>query len=597
LLVSELIVPEDDFSDALDDSKVIGVWERLDAFIEQPGDIDTIAVSLEAGTAVDITVYGNDNGLYGELRGAEIRAFVDADGVDIDSELFDKVKGFGNFIVEVEQITYTPPTTGLYFLTVGSNSGVGDYSVAVGEQDKGIYGIRAHEPFVFTGLPEIDAVYDPQSVDFFNNDHIVSDRDDDGIATLTYSLLSANSRFSESFHHPIASAPTVDFEPASGIVLDTFMSVMESISGFANIEFVEVPDDGVQAGNFRMGFSGLLVGGPGFLANGWSGFARWAEFGETWINPTQTALNIQGTTIELDNFLVNRTLHEFSHNLGLAHPDRSPNFASDIDPALSGQEYSVMSRTSSGTFPGAFGDLWPQTLMWFDIQAIQAAYGVAGDATGGDNTYTVDTERRHFSTIWDMAGNDTLVLTGNADTSVDLTPGTWQDVGTTITYFRSGGVVGTRTETIFIAPDTIIENVVAGSGNDKITGNSADNHLDGGAGRDVLIGGPGDDVLKGGSGADTFQFLSTADGNNVIRDFSTDDDVINLDHPLDALGTDAGARGVVLSEDSRGNTLLNIDINGDGAADRPEFSITLQDVVRADFVAAMTLDRKIILYK
>jgi len=595
LQVSELTIA-DDFSNALNDTNVICVWETQDASIEQSGDTDTIAIWLEAGTPVDITVYGNDNGLFGELINADILSFTDASEDPIDPALFDLVEGFGNFIVAIKQITFTPTVTGTYFLTIGAASGTGDYSVSIAEQDKGIYGIRAHEKFVFTGKPEIDSFFDPQSVDFFKNDEIIRDRNDDGITTLTYSLLNPTSQFSDAFHNPIASAATVNFAPASGVVLDTFLSVMEQVGSFANIQFVEVPDVGAQAGNFRMGFSGLRVGGPGFLANGWSGFPRWGELGETWINPTQAALNIQGTTINLDEFLVNRTLHEFSHNLGLAHPDRSPNFASGIDTEFTGQEYSVMSRTSSGTFPEAYyGDMQPQTQMWFDIQAIQAAYGINTTATSGNNTYSFDTGARHFSTLWDYGGDDTLVLIGSADVVIDLTPGTWQDVGTSINYFGDTGIIGTRKSSVFITPDTIIENVVADTGNDMITGNDADNQLSGNAGDDILIGGPGDDTLTGGNGVDTFRYLSVADGNDVINDFATLDDVINLDQLLDALEIAPIARRVVLMEDGGGNTLINIDTNGDGIADNPEFSILLMDVIPMDLGADVLVSGRIIL--
>jgi hypothetical protein len=588
LLTTTLVVPEDDFSNALDDSNAINLWETQDGVIDTATDTDTISISLVSGTPVDITAYGNDNGLFPELGEIDILSFVDSNGDDIDPALFDRVEGFGNFIIEIKQLTFTPQFTGSYFLTVGSTSGVGAYSVSVAEQDKGIFGIRANEPFTYTGTPEIDAFFDSVNVEFFKGDNIISDRNGDGITTLTYSILNSNSQYSDAFQHPIASASKVNFRPADGVVLKTFLAAMEDLSRFSNIQFIEVPDNGVEAGNFRMGLSGLQVGGGGRFANGWSGFPRWGEIGEVWINPTQAALNIQGTSLLLEEFLVNRTLHEFTHNLGLAHFDRSPNFASDLDSALTGQEYSVMSRTDSGTIVStAVGDLVPQTHMWFDIQAIQSAYGVNTAATAGSDTYSVDTTSRNFSTLWDFGGTDTLELIGNASTVINLTPGTWQDVGTIISYidFESGSVVGTRTDTVFIAPDTMLENVTAGTGNDIITGNSADNNLNGNSGNDVIAGGAGNDTLSGGGGSDSFRFLTVLDGNDVISDFSIIDDVINLDDLLDASNIDPINRGVLLSEDSAGNTIINIDTESDGSINNPEFSITLVGVSLADFSA------------
>jgi Ca2+-binding RTX toxin-like protein len=47
-----------------------------------------------------------------------------------------------------------------------------------------------------------------------------------------------------------------------------------------------------------------------------------------------------------------------------------------------------------------------------------------------------------------------------------------------------------------------IENVVGGSGNDRLVGDAATNRLSGGAGADTLMGGGGDDTLVGGAGND-----------------------------------------------------------------------------------------------
>jgi len=74
-------------------------------------------------------------------------------------------------------------------------------------------------------------------------------------------------------------------------------------------------------------------------------------------------------------------------------------------------------------------------------------------------------------------------------------------------------------------------------GNDELIGNSGNDELLGGAGEDVLIGdegndtlsgGPDNDVLRGGLDADTFVF-STNTGDDVVEDFSTLEDTIQLD--------------------------------------------------------------------
>src|SRR5690606_37663287 len=93
-------------------------------------------------------------------------------------------------------------------------------------------------------------------------------------------------------------------------------------------------------------------------------------------------------------------------------------------------------------------------------------------------------------TIHDMGGTDTIDYSDDTVAQrVDLTPEAISDV-----YGRIGNMV--------IARGTIIENYVAGSGDDSVTGNAANNDLRGGGGNDSLLGGGGNDTLNGGSGAD-----------------------------------------------------------------------------------------------
>jgi Ca2+-binding RTX toxin-like protein len=108
--------------------------------------------------------------------------------------------------------------------------------------------------------------------------------------------------------------------------------------------------------------------------------------------------------------------------------------------------------------------------------------------------------------------------------------------------------------------------VNGGAGRDSLFGNNGNDSLDGGAGADKLDGGAANDTLDGGSGTDT---LTGGDGNDLfcgttgeldgdrIADFSKDD-VIEV-------------RGVRFSTDAisitGGSTVLNIDTDGDGAAD------------------------------
>ena len=93
-------------------------------------------------------------------------------------------------------------------------------------------------------------------------------------------------------------------------------------------------------------------------------------------------------------------------------------------------------------------------------------------------------------TIYDNGGNDTLDLrTDTNDQQVYLRPEGISDV-----YGLTGNLI--------IARDTVIENFIAGSGDDLVAGNAVANYLSGRDGDDRLWGSGGDDILEGGAGAD-----------------------------------------------------------------------------------------------
>ena len=67
-----------------------------------------------------------------------------------------------------------------------------------------------------------------------------------------------------------------------------------------------------------------------------------------------------------------------------------------------------------------------------------------------------------------------------------------------------------------------------GSGEDYLNGGRGDDQLSGGSGNDTLEGGRGDDELNGGSGADLFLYKGNNVGDDVIENFNTDEDIIDL---------------------------------------------------------------------
>ena len=206
-----------------------------------------------------------------------------------------------------------------------------------------------------------------------------------------------------------------------------------------------------------------------------------------------------------------------------------------------------------------------------DIVAIQNLYGVPTDIRAGDTVYgyqsnvygylgeiftnwtgETDTPFRLpiALTLYDNGGTDTLDLrTDIRDRRIDLRPEGISDV-----Y----GLVGN----LIIARDTLIENFIAGSGNDEIIGNAAANRLVGGDGDDWLLGNAGNDVLEGGAGMDTASYRGSDAGVIVkLRDgtgaggHAEGDTLSGIEH---IIGSD---HADILGGDNHANRLSGMDGN------------------------------------
>ncbi len=93
-----------------------------------------------------------------------------------------------------------------------------------------------------------------------------------------------------------------------------------------------------------------------------------------------------------------------------------------------------------------------------------------------------------------------------------------------------------------------IENVLGGSGNDILSGDSLVNRLEGGSGNDIIKGGNGKDILDGGTGVDTVDYsdkivtvtltLSGAAPSVVKINKSTEDTISNFENAIGGSGND-----------------------------------------------------------
>ena len=202
-------------------------------------------------------------------------------------------------------------------------------------------------------------------------------------------------------------------------------------------------------------------------------------------------------------------LHEIGHALGLRHPgtyERPLVYGEDNVFSNDSKQTTVMSYfPQSRNTDIEASNARTLTPMIADIIAIHDLYGTpvlregdtiygVGSDVGGHlgaalNDWTAGNFRIPITlTIFDSGGIDTINLsTDTDDQHVVLQPETASDV-----Y----GLVGN----LVIARDTLIENYVAGAGDDIVVGNAADNVLEGGAGADDI---------DGQSGLDTAAYTSS----------------------------------------------------------------------------------------
>ena len=276
-----------------------------------------------------------------------------------------------------------------------------------------------------------------------------------------------------------------------------------------------------------------------------SAYARTSSSGNSIIS-SRIVISSDWTTLDpnaqagwFDNYAQQTYIHEVGHALGLSHPgpyDGTAEYGTDNLFTNDNWAYTVMSyfdqlEVGHGNYRFVLG------LQQADISAIQLLYGTnpagtfVGDTTFGFNSSAPGTNidwsqfiliqpegtyrRPPAMTLYDTGGIDTINLSGFAQPQiVDLRPGTFSSIGD-----RPDQSIPHYVNVVAIAANTIIENVIGGSGNDTIIGNTANNSIYGGRGNDYLIGGDGDDTFYGESGSDT---LDGGAGNDVFY-FDNDD--------------------------------------------------------------------------
>lgn len=334
-----------------------------------------------------------------------------------------------------------------------------------------------------------------------------------GTSNLTYSFPT-----SASFYGSYSSGePSSNFGALNAAQIQAAKAAFASYAAIANLTFTQVTESSTTHGDLRVAMSDLPATAWGYYPS------TAASGGDVWMNKSTGYYNspVKG------NYAYISFLHEIGHAFGLEHPQDN-NMPSSRDSI----EYTVMSYRSYVGAPlqNYTNETWgfAQTLMMYDIAAIQHMYGANFTTNAGSSVYTWSPTTGQMSingvgqgapggnrilmTVWDGGGVDTYDLSNySTNLKIDLNPGAWTTTSAEqlarLTTNGSKLAIGNIANALLYNGDlrSLIENAEGGSGNDTIVGNVADNTLWGNGGADTLTGGDGDDLLYGGSGGDRLE--------------------------------------------------------------------------------------------
>jgi serralysin len=434
--------------------------------------------------------------------------------------------------------------------------------------------------------------------------------------SLTYSFPTNGSYYGNSYG---TAENITNFGGLGAVQQATARNALKTYASVADLTFTELGESATQHADLRMATSDKTNSAWAYVPT------TAAEGGDVWFNIS----NGYFTGPVKGDYAYMVFLHEIGHSLGLDHPYEGKVMPQDHDSL----EYTVMSYSSyvgASTTGGYTNETWgyAQSLMMYDIAAVQHLYGANYATNSGNSTYSWNATtgemsingarqgapggNKVFLTIWDGGGNDTYDLSNYSNNlKIDLRPGEWTKTsGAELAKLHWDGskvAVGNIANALLYGGDTrsLIENAVGGSGNDSLTGNDGANLLRGGAGTDsmyglggadALEGGGGADLLSGGAGADIFDFNSVKDSSSSARDTIQDFvrgldriDLRSIDANSSASGDQAfsfiGSKafsGQVGQLNFTGGDLAG-DVNGDKSADFRIHVSGISTLAAADF--------------
>ncbi|MGD1866783.1 MAG: M10 family metallopeptidase [Phormidesmis sp.] len=416
-----------------------------------------------------------------------------------------------------------------------------------------------------TGTPTLNIT----ATDDNNTDALLNFRYWDG-NSVTYGFTSSfENDYEEESGYPDSSTHASSFEALNDAQKQAVRQWVENYESVLDFDFIELTGSDARNATIRLATSDEPATAYAYYP------ASTVEAGDIWFNPSAYDSPDVG---DYEYFTIG---HEMAHALGLKHGHETGGVRNrKMDADRDAMEFSVMTyrsyigQSTVGIYTNSYSSGYAQSLMMYDIKALQSQYGANFTHNAGNTTYRFSPStgelfvdgvaqgqpgsNRIFRTLWDGNGTDTYDFSNyRSDLSIDLTPGGWSDldVGGNDQRAYLGDSNYARAH-VFNALQSegdvrsLIENARGGSGNDLLTGNAVDNNLRGRSGNDTLYGGDGDDVINGDSDDD---LLYGEAGNDLIKGGSGNDILMGGDgddRMLGGAGDDAFWGGL-------GNHIMN----------------------------------------
>jgi serralysin len=315
------------------------------------------------------------------------------------------------------------------------------------------------------------------------------------VSSLTFSFPAQGSYYGAGY---FADEPYNGFSQLNSAQQAAALAAFAQYAAITNLTFTQITETSGTHADLRMANSSKPPTAWAYTP------ATYAEAGDAWFGPSF------GSPAK-GNYAYAGFIHELGHALGLLHPHDGTVMPADRD----SMEFSIMSYNSYVGAPhgGYVNETWgyAQTLMMYDIAAIQHLYGADFTTNSGNSVYTWSPTtgqmfingvgqgapggNRIFMTLWDGGGTDTYDFSNySSNLYVDLRPGEWSTASTAqlARLHWNGSVLarGNVANALQYNGDvrSLIENAIGGSGNDTLIGNAANNLLRGNGGNDLLVG-------------------------------------------------------------------------------------------------------------